>query len=115
MSPPYIRVNKSAAYEASRTFQLGIPLTLYYVTASSKAAAAGWIFIFDLAALPANGVLPQFPPLPIMITPCTISFNWMPDGRPMINGVSVAFSSTQATLTLGTADIWFEIGFYAGQ
>jgi len=98
----------STAYESSRV-RAGAA-TLRSVFVSSKAAAAGFIFIFDSATLPANATLPDFPPVPIPAGPAFISVD-IAEGRPMVNGIVVAFSSTQATLTLGTADCWIEAHF----
>jgi hypothetical protein len=92
----------SAAYEASHV-SVGAK-TLKELFVSSKAVAAGWIFIYDAAALPANGTLPDFPPIPIPAG----GFASLLTARPMTNGIVVVFSSTQATLTAATADCWFE-------
>jgi hypothetical protein len=94
----------SAAYEASHVSAGAKTMQSVYV--SSKAAAAGFVFIFDAAALPANGTLPDFPPIPIPAGPSFVSADGL--DRVMANGIVVAFSSTQATLTLATADCWFE-------
>lgn len=95
----------SVAYEASHVSAGAKALRAAFV--SSKAAAAGFLFVYDLAALPANGTLPDFPPIPIPVGPAFVSLD-LAEERAMANGVVLAFSSTQATLTIGTADCWFE-------
>lgn len=95
----------SSAYEASHASSGAKTVRSIYV--SSKAAAAGFVFIFDAASLPANGTVPDFPPVPIPAGPAFVSVP-IDEGRSHATGLVVAFSSTQATLTIGTADCWFE-------
>jgi hypothetical protein len=101
----------SAAYEASRV-HAGAS-RLLSVAVSSKAAAAGFIFIFDAASLPINTTLPDYPPIPIAIGNAGGAFVSVDFPEPRVHalGIVVAFSSTAAALTLGSADCWIEAGY----
>lgn len=110
---PAVTGATSAAYESSRVASAAAA-TLYRVNVSSKAAAAGFIFIWNRSALPVDGTLPDFPPIPIAIGNAGGSFVSVDlSGAPRTHstGIVVAFSSTAATFTLGTADCWFDVGY----
>jgi len=103
----------SAAYESSRVHSGAARVQGFSVF--SKAAAAGYIFLFDAAALPANGTLPDYPPIPIAVGAAAgafVSVDFGEEPRNHASGFVVAFSSTAATLTLGTADCWIEVEYF---
>jgi len=99
----------SAAYEASHV-RVGVA-KLRSGFLSSKAAAAGFWFVYDANAVPANGTLPDFPPIPVPVGPAFVSLD-LAEERSMALGIVFVFSSTQATLTIATADCWFEGHFF---
>ncbi|KKN33941.1 hypothetical protein LCGC14_0798590 [marine sediment metagenome] len=64
-----------------------------------------FLHIFDLAALPANGTVPDFTSVPIRPQGSQgISFD---PGLPMATGIVLAASTTRTTLTLAGAVMWF--------
>jgi hypothetical protein len=73
-------------------------------------AAATFVHIFDATALPANGAVPQV----IIRAAATDNFSayFGSVGRWFNQGIVVANSSTLATLTLSTADLWLDGQFY---
>lgn len=81
--------------------------TLYRVTIWNGNAAIRYAHIFDAASLPANGTAPTEPPHTLAVTgasvdPVVIDFG--PDGVFFPTGIVVANSTTQTTLTIGSAD-----------
>jgi hypothetical protein len=73
-------------------------------------AAATFVHIFDATALPANGSVPRV----IIKAAAADNFSayFGSVGRWFDQGIFVANSSTLATLTLSTADLWIDGQFY---
>jgi hypothetical protein len=73
-------------------------------------AAATFVHIFDATALPANGAAPR-----VIIRAAgsdNFSAYFGSVGRWFDQGIVIANSSTLATLTLSTADLWIDGQFY---
>lgn len=78
-------------------------------TASSTRVSGQFIQLFDLAAVPATGAVPV-----VSVDIATVTakgVNWGPDGRWMREGIVLANSTTQATLTPGAADTLFDVQY----
>ncbi len=98
----------SVAYEASRIVKPASGI-VYGLSGYNSKGSAQWIQIHDAAALPANGAIPK-----VIITVPTISnFSILfgPQGRRFFNGIVVVNSSTGPTLTIGSADVWFDVQY----
>lgn len=79
---------------------------LFGITVSSTAAQ--FIQIFDLTALPSDGVVPTLS-LSVPVT-SQIGAAWIPP-RGFSNGIVICNSSTQHTKTIGTATCIFDVQF----
>lgn len=79
---------------------------LFGVSGFNSNAAAQFILGFDATAIPANGTVPQF----VMKAPASDNFwsSWAPNWRDFRDGWVFANSSTSSTLTIGSADCWFD-------
>jgi hypothetical protein len=73
-----------------------------------SSVAAQFIQVFDLAALPADGVVPLLS-FPVAAT-SGVGANWLP-ARSFRNGLVFCNSSTQHTKTIGSADCIFDVQF----
>jgi hypothetical protein len=83
-------------------------VALYGFTVSNANAAARFILLFDLEALPADGAVPN---APFQVgTVATVGAAWIPPRR-MERGIILAASTTQNTLTLATADHIFDVQY----
>jgi hypothetical protein len=73
-------------------------------------AAATFVLVFDATSVPANGTPPRVP------IRAAGSDNWSAyfgsSGRWFDQGIVVVNSSTLATLTISTADLWIDGQFY---
>jgi hypothetical protein len=73
-------------------------------------AAATFVLIFDATAVPSNGTAPR---VPIRAAGSdNFSAYFGSSGRWFDQGIVVVNSSTLATLTLSTADLWVDAQFY---
>lgn len=81
---------------------------LYYAMVHNDNAAARYIHIFDAIAVPANGAAPKVVVKLGIGETRLITFGER--GRYFPTGISIASSSTFATLTLGSADMWVDAG-----
>lgn len=95
----------SQALEASRVVQSGAA-TLFGVSGFNAKVSAQFVLIFDGTAIPANGAIPV-----VVVTVPTVS-NFSVDfgfwGRAFHAGIIICNSSTPSTLTIGSADCWFD-------
>lgn len=82
---------------------------LHQLIATNTNAALRYIQVFDAAAVPANGAVPliTFPLTAAASTQPPLSFGVY--GRTFTNGIVVCNSTTEATLTLGSADSFFDL------
>lgn len=82
---------------------------LFGFTVTSTNVAAQFIQVFDLAALPANGVVPL---LTFNVAAANfVSASWIPYPRAFRNGLVLCNSTTQGTKTLGAADCIFDVQY----
>ncbi len=83
------------------------PALLCGFTVSS--VAAQYIQIFDLAALPANAIVPLLS-FPVAATG-TVAASFLPYPRAFRNGIVFSNSSTQHAKTIGSADCIFDVQY----
>ena len=79
---------------------------LYGFSGTNTKASAQFILAFDATAIPANGAVPKF----VMTAAASSDFwvSWTPAWRDFPDGCILCNSSTAATLTIGSADCWFD-------
>ena len=79
------------------------------ITVTSTRNSGQFIQLFDVAAVPATGAIPLVSLDIATVTAKGIA--WDPYGRWMDRGCVVANSSTQGSLTIGSADCLFDIQY----
>jgi hypothetical protein len=79
------------------------------ITATSTKNAGQFIQVFDATALPANGAIPLISVDIPTVTAKGIAFD--PYGRWFDRGCVVANSTTQGSLTVGSADCLFDVQY----
>jgi hypothetical protein len=79
---------------------------LYSIKGDSSKGSAQFIQLHDSATLPADTAIPKM----IIRVPATTSFeiDFGIKGRQFLNGIVVTNSSTAATKTIGSADLWID-------
>jgi|SRR5215469_1319258 len=79
---------------------------LWGFAGTNTKASSQFILAFDLTAIPANGAVPKF----VLTAAASSDFwvSWTPFYRKFTDGVILCNSSTAATLTIGSADCWFD-------
>jgi len=80
---------------------------LYWVQIYNNNAAVRYLHIFDSATLPVNGTIPNVPPYSLPATGAAIQPQFVDLGEAGLrfqNGIVIANSTTQTTLTIGSAD-----------
>ena len=95
----------SNALESSRVVKSG-KARLYGFSGTNTKASAQFILAFDTNTVPANGAVPKF----VMTAAASSDFwvSWTPGWRNFSDGCVLCNSSTAATLTIGSADCWFD-------
>ena len=95
----------SNALENARIVKSG-RTKLFGFSGTNTKASAQFILAFDATALPANGSVPKF----VMTAAASSDFwvSWTPAWRNFSDGCVLCNSSTAATLTIGSADCWFD-------
>lgn len=84
-------------------------LVVYGFTVYSTNAAAQFLCVFDASAVPATGAVPLFAwPL---AAHNGAGFDWTPKGRQFQTGLVLVNSSTDTSLTAGSADCYFDVQF----
>lgn len=86
------------------------PGSLLDINAFNAANADRHLHLFDAIAVPANGAIPVWDPIPIARQQ-TIAFFWGESGLPFTVGIVAAVSTTRTTLTLAGADMWISARF----
>lgn len=108
MNAKNVRYYDSSALESSAVVKT-LPGTLYSITGYNSKAAVQYIQFFDSASLPANGTAPN-----IMFR-AEAQSNFYYDlgeiGRYCSNGIAICNSSTVATKTLGSDDLWLNVQY----
>lgn len=95
----------SNSYESSRIVKAGNG-RLFGLSGYNSKSSAQFILGFDRTTLPSNGAVPAF----VMTALATDNFwvSWAPNWRNFTDGWVFTNSSTAQTLTLGSADCWFD-------
>ncbi len=107
--PERLPLNASSnGLEASRVAFTGQGRVLG-VSVSSTKTTAQFVQIFDAAAVPATGAIPVVSVDIATVTARGIAFD--PYGRWFDRGCVVANSSTQGSLTIGSADCLFDVQY----
>jgi hypothetical protein len=98
----------SGILESSRVVKSGAGRLFGFSGLNTKASAQ-FILGFDRVGIPANGAVPQF----VMTVAASDNFwaSWAPNWRDFRDGWIFANSSTSSTLTLGSADCWFDVQY----
>jgi hypothetical protein len=93
----------SQEYEASGVIKEAAG-TFFGLMGYNSSASAQFILIFDAAAVPADDAVPKV----IVKVPAESSFSisFAPFGKQFANGICWSNSSTGATKTIGSADVW---------
>ena len=98
-------------YSAQLSQALVVPgnLLVYGYEFYSSNASAQWVLVFDASALPADTSVPIF----AHDAPSKVlrGNSWSPNGRAFNSGIVLCTSSTDTTLTLGSADTFFDVQF----
>lgn len=91
--------------ENSRIVRAG-QTRLWGFSGTNTKASSQFILAFDAASVPSNGAVPKF----VMTAQASSDFwvSWTPGYRRFFDGVVLCNSSTSATLTIGSADCWFD-------
>lgn len=95
----------SNALEASRVVKAGAG-TLFGFSGFSNRGSSQFILVFDALAVPAAGAIPVI----VLTVPTVANFSYDGGfrGRAFHSGIVICNSSTAATLTIGSADCWFD-------
>lgn len=84
---------------------------LYGFAGTNTKASSQFILAFDASAIPSNGAVPVFTLTAAASSDFWVS--WAPAWRNFQEGVVLCNSSTLATLTIGSADCWFDAQYTA--
>lgn len=106
----YYPSSTSLKLENSRIVASGNTKLFGFAGTNTKASSQ-FILVFDSATVPANGAVPE-----LMLTAQANSdfwISWTPAWRNFSDGVVLCNSSTAATLTIGSADCWFDAQYLA--
>lgn len=84
---------------------------LYGFAGTNTKASAQFILAFDANAIPSAGAVPVF----VLTAAASSDFwvSWTPAWRNFSEGVVLCNSSTSSTLTIGSADCWFDAQYTA--
>jgi len=96
---------KTTAYAASKVCSAA-PAFLCGITVYNSSASTQFIQFHDAASLPANTAVPE---LFFEILPSTSKMIEFLRPREFSTGIVVCNSSTGPTLTIGSADCWFDV------
>lgn len=94
----------SRALESSCVVKTGDGV-LYGFTVTNTNGAARFVMVFDSRTVPANGAVPIFAKSVPLGDAALFTWLW---GRTFFAGIAIANSTTQGTLTLGSADQIFD-------
>lgn len=97
----------NTAGDAASIIVKASPGQLLQIDGHSPSSNVGdrFLHIFDAIAVPPNGTVPDYNPLPVS-PGGTVAFFWGDVGLPLVTGIVVAVSTTRTTLTLAGADMW---------
>ena len=84
-------------------------IVAYGFTAYNTKASSQFINVFDANAQPGNGAVPLFSWA--LSANSGVGFGWQPNGRQFQTGLVLCNSSTDATVTIGSADCFFDVQF----
>ncbi len=95
----------STAYEASHVFQT-TPSRLYSFSGYNSKGSSQFVQLHDAAALPSDTSIPVI--TFVVAASSNFSFDFGPNGVQFNTGVVGTNSSAGPTLTIGSADVWFQ-------
>lgn len=96
------------AYAASLVIKAA-PGRLFGLSGYNSKVSAQFIQLFDSVSLPANGAIPTA--ILLVSASSNFAFDWGRYGRKFDAGIFICNSSTGPTLTIGSADCWFDAQF----
>ena len=106
--PPNVINATTQVYVASLEIKRA-PGRLYGLTGYNSKGSAQFILIFDAVDLPVAGSIPKI--ILNVPTGANFAFDWGIFGRKFDAGIFICNSSTGPTLTIGSADCWFDVQF----
>ena len=106
--PPNVINVTTQAYVASQIIKAA-PGKLYGLTGYNSKVSAQFILIFDAVDTPAAGAIPKI--ILNVAASANFAFDWGIFGRKFDTGIFICNSSTGPTLTIGSADCWFDAQF----
>lgn len=107
---PYLRTAISNSWHSSAVISKAAGMSGIHLVSlvGYNKGAAQWLHIFDAAALPGNGAAP------FLIIALSANFHFFVDlpaeGFMFSDGIVIAVSTTETTLTLGAADVKLAYG-----
>lgn len=112
LSPAGLPLNStSLAYENSRVVKSGAGTC--FGLSGYNSGPTQWVQVFDANAIPQNGAIPVA--IEKAVTATNFSIDWgvfgSRWGRAFSRGIIVCNSSTGPTLTIASADCWFDVQY----
>lgn len=83
---------------------------LYGFTVYNSKASAQYMLVFDNSVVPGNGAVPVMPALKVA-NDANVAAYFGSVGRWFDRGIVIVNSSTAASLTIGSADCWFDVQY----
>lgn len=109
--PPYRLPFNAYSPGLSASFVASVGnVRLYGLTVYNSKLSAQYVLVFDAVAVPANGAVPTMPAFKVA-TDANLGVYFGSVGRWFDRGIVLANSSTATSLTIGSADCWFDVQY----